>query len=115
MFNESSISRIQKWVLSKDIVCISAFRYMLTNVTKNTLIDIEINSKYSKNQNLERNRKLKASLVTLGYGVTRLAGSFIENFSSKEEKEETIYFFDIYHWVSNNEEWKPTLCFLNLK
>lgn len=87
MFNESSISRIQKWVLSKDIVCISAFRYMLTNVTKNTLIDIEINSKYSKNQNLERNRKLKASLVTLGYGVTRLAGSFIENFSSKEEKE----------------------------
>lgn len=78
LMNESSLSRIKNWIFSKDIAGVTAFRYRLTNVTPNTLMDIEGGEIYSKVQNIRRNRALKSALIMLHYGVTKVAGSYIE-------------------------------------
>lgn len=87
--NESTINRIEQWVKSKDIAGISAFRGRLTNFTDNTLIDIEPETEYSKKENLKRNLELKSVLLKLGYGVTRIAGSYLEG--GKDESQEESF------------------------
>ena len=84
---ESSLKRIEHWVNSKDIAGITAFRNTLKNVTENTLIDIEVGSTYTKAQNKRRNASLKSALLKMGYGVTRVAGSYVEGeeFEVQEE------------------------------
>lgn len=88
------ISRIEKWVNSKDIAGISAFRFELKNVTSNTLLDKEVDkkelSRYTKKENLQRNIKLKSALLKLKYGITRIAGSFIEGGDSEVQEESFI-------------------------
>ena len=39
-------------------------------------------NEFTKKENLERNRELKAELLGRGYGVTRILGSYIENFET---------------------------------
>lgn len=84
--NESSLKGIKHWIDTKEIAGISAFRHLLTNETKNTLLDKEINDTYSKKENHLRNIGLKASLLKLGYGVTKIAGSYLEGGEETQEE-----------------------------
>ena len=84
--HESSISRIKHWINSKDIAGITAFREKLTNTTKNTLLDKKEGELYSTKENRDRNHKLKASLIKLGYGVTKVAGSYVEGGNEVQEE-----------------------------
>jgi len=56
-----------------EIACITAFRKKLTNITDNTIIDIKEGSEYKREENIRRNRDMKAALLSLGYGVTRIS------------------------------------------
>lgn len=85
--NESTLKRIKHWVDTKEIAGVSAFRNQLTNVTKNTVLDKEVGETYSKEENRQRSVKLRASLATLGYGVNRVAGTYVEG--GKEVQEES--------------------------
>jgi hypothetical protein len=76
--NETSLNRVKQWIHTKDHAGITAFRYKLTNVTPNTLKDKEVNELYSKTENIRRNRELKSALLKLGYGVTKVMGSYVE-------------------------------------
>lgn len=67
--NESSLSRIHQ--KSQDIAgTITAYR-----------------GDFTKRENQQRNRSLLAKLMTAGYSVTSVKGSYIENYGSNEEKE----------------------------
>ena len=76
--NESSLSRIWKQTKEHDSGTISAFR---------SAKDCNQGEPYSKKENLQRNAKLKAKLLNLGYGVTKIKGTYIENYGSDNEKE----------------------------
>jgi hypothetical protein len=90
IINESSISRIEKWVLSNDIAGISAFRGKLIYETENTLNDFGLGHVYTKPENIVRNRNLKATLLKLGYGVTKIAGSYVEQGGDESQEESYI-------------------------
>ncbi len=62
---ESSLSRLYKHMTEHDSAILSAFR-----------------DEFTKKENYERNRELKARLLERGYGVTKVAGSYIENFQT---------------------------------
>jgi|TARA_R110000824_G_scaffold170181_2_gene347454 hypothetical protein len=83
LLTESSLSRIYGHIMDHDSAILTAFR-----------------NEYSKKQNYKRNRELKAQLLSLGYGVTKVAGSYIENFESPQavEVSEQSYF------VSNRKD-----------
>ena len=76
--SESGLSRIWKQTMEHDSGTISAFR---------SAKDCNQGEKYSKKENLDRSAKLKAKLLKLGYGVTKIKGTYIENYGSKNEKE----------------------------
>mgnify|MGYP003126085008 FL=1 len=67
---ESSLSRLYKHMQDHESAALSAFR-----------------NEFTKEENLERNRKLKAELLGRGYGVTRILGSYIENFETPKAVE----------------------------
>ena len=67
---ESSLSRVYGHIMEHDSAILTAFR-----------------NEYPKKINYERNRKLKAHLLSLGYGVTKVRGSYIENFETPEAVE----------------------------
>lgn len=83
---ESSISRIKNWIQGKDIAGITAFRNKLQDITDKTLIDRPLLSPISKPDNIRRNRDLKATLLKLGYGVTKIAGSYVEGGVESQEE-----------------------------
>jgi|TARA_B100000282_G_scaffold287937_1_gene256017 hypothetical protein len=62
---ESSLSRLYSHMQDHESAALSAFR-----------------NEFTKQENLERNRELKAELLGRGYGVTRILGSYIENFET---------------------------------
>ena len=85
---ESSLSRIWKHAKGHDSGTISAFRS-----AKECLTGISINRK----DNRSNNRILKANLLKLGYGVTSIKGSYIENYKSPNAKhvdEESFFVSD---------------------
>lgn len=76
--NESSLSRIWNQTRKHDFGAITAFRYAE---------DCGSGRKYSKKENLQRNKSLLAKLRAKGYGVTSIKGSYIENYGSSNAKE----------------------------
>ena len=87
--NESSLSRIYKHSKEHDTGTISAFRFAT---------DCGDGIEYSKKDNLKRSSKLKAQLLKLGYGVTKVDGAYIENFgksNAREVKEDSYLVVDI--------------------
>lgn len=100
---ESSLNRLLSWIENNDIATITAFRSTLTNVTDKTFMDDnEVGHEFSKQENRERNRGLKAKLLTLGYGVTNIHGSWIEGLGggdSVEVAEESFFVVNL-----NNDE-----------
>lgn len=78
--NESSLSRLWRKYKESDSGTISAFR-----------------GEYSKEENMERSRKLSSALIGAGYSVTSVNGAYIENYGSDHErkvKEKSFIVFD---------------------
>ena len=87
--NESSLSRIWKHSKNHDSGTISAFRYA-KNCGEGDV--------YTTKQNKDRNAILKAKLLTKGYSVTSIKGSYTENYGSDNEidvNEESFFIVDI--------------------
>ena len=80
---ESSLSRLYRHMQDHESAALSAFR-----------------NEFTKKENLERNRKLKAELLGRGYGVTRILGSYIENFETPKAIEVAEQSF----FVSNRKD-----------
>lgn len=73
---ESSLSRVWKQVTEHDSGTISAFR---------SARDCGNGEKYSKNENMKRSTVLKSKLLSMGYGVTRIDGVYIENYGKPNQ------------------------------
>ena len=87
--DESSLSRLWKFAKEHDTGTISAFRSR-TNCNNG--------EKISKAENLQRSKVLKAKLLKLGYGVTKIYGVYIENYGSdnaQDVKEESYFVVDL--------------------
>lgn len=86
---ESSWSRVIRWMETHDISTITAFRGALKDVTENTFIPDGCSAGYqfSLKENRERNRQMKATLLSKGYGVTSIFGSWIEGIAGADAKE----------------------------
>jgi|DEB0MinimDraft_3_1074331.scaffolds.fasta_scaffold46315_2 hypothetical protein len=89
--NESSLSRVVHHMNNHDCGVITAFR------SKEGCAGQD-DPEYSLEDNLKRNRQLQAKLQVLGYGVTKVDGSYIENFktpNAKEVKEASFFVVDL--------------------
>ena len=92
--NESSLSRVSSYIQNYDCAVITAFRNQLINCVLDEKSEEEL-SLYDKRA---RNKKLKAALMLLGYGVTNVKGSYIENYMEEnaiELKEESFFVVNI--------------------
>lgn len=93
---ESSINRITHWIENHEIALITAFRGKKENVEDENAVkddDKSVGYRYTHKGNHERNRELGAALLSLGYGITKVGGVFIENFgmdNSSLSNEESI-------------------------
>ena len=89
LLNESSFNRILYWIRNYEIALITAFRGKKENILHDELTkkdNKEIGDYYSKTENRARNRELSASLLRMGYGVTKIYGVYIENFGSPNSR-----------------------------
>lgn len=88
--SESSLSRVYEHVQKYDCAIITAFRNELINCTMGE------NSGRNLNifQNKERNKGLKAALLMSRYGITKVKGSYLENYMEENQIEvsEDSYF-----------------------
>ena len=88
---ESSLSRVRKHIVENECAVITAFRGDPTddaNCTENAVIAQEGES------NMTRNRDLKATLLGLGFGVTKVEGSYVEDFGTdlaEEVRENSLF------------------------
>ncbi len=105
VINENSLNRVLSWMKEHDIACITAFRNEFKNSTEKTHDDRPQNIKDKDNANgvtrpedktiykyttaekINRNKKLKAYLLSLGYGVTNIRGNYIENYGKIDSVE----------------------------
>jgi len=78
LLNESGLSRVWKQTQEHDFGTITAFRGAK---------DCGKGEPYSKSDNMKRNKSLTAKLQALRYGVTKIKGSYIENYGSENEQE----------------------------
>lgn len=78
VITESGLSRVYKHTRDHDYGTITAFRYAPECGT---------GEPYTRAQNLQRNASLLAKLRAAGYSVTSIAGSYIENYGSDNERE----------------------------
>ena len=80
---ESSINRIVHWVNNYEIALITAFRGRKENIVHPDLVKEdgkEEGEPFTKSENKQRNRELSATLLRLGYGITKVDGVYVENF-----------------------------------
>lgn len=80
---ESSINRVTYWIENHEIALITAFRRKKENIKNEDAVKDDgkpIGYKYTHKENRERNRELGATLLGLGYGITKVDGVYIENF-----------------------------------
>jgi len=83
LLTESSLSRIYQHITEHDTALLTAFRDDASDLSSCSAaaVDAELSNK-------ERNRNLKATLLSLGYGVTAVDGSFIENYGNLDKQVE---------------------------
>ena len=83
--NESSLSRLYRHMMNYETAIITAFRNDPSDESKCADVS-EVGAIEGENTahqtNKRRNRVLKATLLSLGYGVTRVDGSYIEDFDT---------------------------------
>ena len=79
--SESSLSRVQHHMEEHETAVLTAFRGDILDDSKCTdAADVASET----DDNASRNRDLKATLLSLKYGVTKAKGSYIENFATSE-------------------------------
>ena len=90
LLNESTLNRIHKHVMEHDCSVITAFRNSFVNCLDDDNDEERLNIRTNKNIN----KNLKSALLSLGYGVTEVIGTYIENYLSDNEIEvkEDSYF-----------------------
>jgi len=90
LLNESTLNRIHTHVMEHDCSVITAFRNSFVNCLDDDNDEERLNIRTNKNIN----KTLKATLLSLGYGVTEVKGTYIENYLSDNEIEvkEDSYF-----------------------
>lgn len=88
--SESSLSRVYSHIQQHDCAIITAFRNELVNCVMGDQSSRQLNIF----QNKERNKNLKSALLMLGYGITKVKGSYIENYlqDNQVEVKEDSYF-----------------------
>lgn len=87
--NESSLSRVWRQTQEHDSGTISAYR---------SARDCGDGEKYTKSEKDRRNNILSAKLKSMGYGITKIKGTYIENYGSDNEipvKEESFLVVDL--------------------
>jgi hypothetical protein len=88
--NEKSLSRVYAHILNHDCAIITAFKSKMINCLN---VD-DSNEKVNIFQNKERNRELASALMLLGYDITKVKGTTIENYlqdSAVEVKEDSWF------------------------
>lgn len=78
LLNESGLSRIWKQTKEHDFGTITAFR---------DARDCNEGERYTSKEKKQMNKSLLAKLLSLRYGVTKIKGSYIENYGKKNAKE----------------------------
>lgn len=90
---ESTINRVREWMDQKECACISAYRNKLENQVPNTNTDgLEDGHIFTKKENQERSKLLKAWLLKLGYGVTAQDGIYVEETSGQKSDGKEVSF-----------------------
>ena len=82
VLNESYLNRIHSHIMKHDCAVITAFRNKLINCMSEDNGD-----KLNISDNKMRNKRLKSALLSLGYGVTSVKGTYIENYMSDNQLE----------------------------
>lgn len=88
--SESSLNRISKHIENNQCAVITAFRGNLTDCLTYSDDKTNINTYTNKG----RNKKLIASLLYLGYDITKVKGTYIENYMTDnqvEVKEDSLF------------------------
>lgn len=81
VITESSLSVVYRHLIKHDCAVLSAFRGQLINC----LIGDKNEDPINIYDNKGRNKQLRSVLLALGYGVTAVKGSFVENFGTEDE------------------------------
>ena len=87
--NESGLSRVHQHINAHDTAVITAFRNNPSS-DEGSVEPIPPGEQEESplKANKARNRNLKAVLLKMGYGVTRVDGSYIENFDDADNRKE---------------------------
>jgi len=95
LLNESSLSRLHQHISEHDTAVITAFRNDPSASEGCVSNTSDTGQENPFRANMARNKNLKAVLLRKGYGVTRVDGSYIENFDDpdlrKEVSEESFF------------------------
>ena len=99
--NESSLSRVYQHIGEHDTAILTGFRGDLSDTSRCVEGSAEYEEEMeevtmgkAKSSNMLRNRDVKASLLASGYGVTKVDGSYIEDFdtpSAMEVSEDSFF------------------------
>jgi hypothetical protein len=92
--NESSLTRIESHLMKHDCAVITSFRTRMINCINDEKSEDVLNIFKNKGRNIP----LKSALLYLGYGVTRVKGSYIENYledNAIEVKEDSFFVVNI--------------------
>ncbi|NJO63180.1 MAG: hypothetical protein HC836_34665 [Richelia sp. RM2_1_2] len=81
---ETSLSRIWGHFQNHDSAILTAFRHTMINCANE---DDSTGENLQTPQNKDRNKQLSASLMKLGYGITKTSGVFIENYNTEAAKQ----------------------------
>jgi hypothetical protein len=86
LLKESSLSRIHSWIEKADVAIVTGFRDDPYDLAKcpTGASTAEDNQRSPKATNMLRNRDLKAALLSMRYGVTKVKGSYIEDFDTPQ-------------------------------
>jgi len=90
LIKESSLSRVLQHIIEHDAALLSAFREDPRDsgpCADSAQIETDLDAASALSLNKRRNRDLKATLLTLGYGVTKIGGTYIEDFNTPEAVE----------------------------
>lgn len=95
---ESSVNRLASWMEHHDVVTITAFRNMLSNIENEELTCFDVNGhpieeyhEFTLKEKRIWNRNLYALLISKGYGVTKINGSYLEKGMDKSSDEESFF------------------------
>lgn len=106
-FSESSLSRIWSYTDEYDIAIITAHRSKNIFCVKYRENEVE-GKKFTNKENKERNLDLLSVLISKGYGITKVKGSYIENFQTSRAIEVSEESFFVVNF-NNDVDFFPTM------